>query len=367
MRLTLLRVLAAPLPARTAAGPPAPPEPGMLAVLDQVEGDRLRRFGIPLDRQFLVLDLDLARQTLIIGAGARDRVRTGAKVGTPEGCIAVVDAVAEHLSRARLLTARGVQLPVEIEPPPGGLPAGLTEFLGVAKGTGDRTVLSDSHLPGLFHEGQEVRALHGDAGRGPLLGWLSRGGAFPPLDLAARPGRESRVVVEGAQRGSAAPDLFEDLPLRVVLFGGGEGHGALIDGPRIADLLPGMAVKSGKRYLGRIVATSPWAALVARPVDRGVETSVEVRLEGGGGAQAVIRGTGRGAKLAAWQGPAPAPGPVILLTRSGQEMVPPDLLIGAGAWDGRELRLPGSEAWPDVVEAARFRHGEERRRLRELR
>lgn len=366
-RLVLLRIAAAPF------GIFGAPNTGKLSEVPEGMAERLAAVadralspyrasgGAPL----AVLDLDTEEGWLLVAGGSSHGVRLGAPVLTLDGCVGVVDRVTSHLARARLLTARGVTLPVQVRAPERVLPGDIPTLVGILEGTGERTILGRAHLPDAFRQGDFLETLPGPGEEARPVATVTRPGVRPDVALIARPDAAPWVRVAGVEAGPDPEELFEARHFAVSIIGGERGQGALIVGAGAGDLEAGSAVHHGGWYLGRIVRGAMGAALVRLPDDAGTRIRVQVVGGNDSDARAVLAGSG-GARLrvASWvAGRAPEVGPVLVATSGGQELVPPGLLVGHGRWTGERLELERPDAWPARVEVSVFRFAAERRRL----
>ena len=366
VRLVLLRLLTAPLPRLGFAEEsrsvlPAPTE---LALRDQVRGARQAAFTMANPVLFPILDLDWERATLILGGGLTAAIQPGARVFSPLGCVGVVDFVLPHLSRVRLLHGKGMELPVMVRADEVAFKSGIPAIFGILKGLGDGAVLAESHLPEGLTVGVSVWLAKRAGVVEDRVGAIESVGSVPRVRLAAPADRESQLAVENARSPVQDSGLFEELPFVVVLLERGAGAGTIIDGPANDRLLPGMAVHFGARYLGRVQSVSPVGARVISPFDSGVDTAVELCFPDGQTAQGALMGEGASATLQSLDAAHPQTERVLVVTRSGQEMVPGGLVIGTGALRDGVLRIPRLKSWPDAVLVSVFRYSEERQALR---
>jgi hypothetical protein len=154
------------------------------------------------------------------------------------------------------------------------------------------------------------------------------------------------------------------MAFRVVLSYQTHGPGAIIDGPAISRILPGMAVHFGARYLGRVVTVSPVGAHVLSPFDPEATTAVDVCAANGKVTRGLLRGDGSEARFESMDGPLTDQDSVLVMTRGGQEMVPSGLIISSGSVRNGTLSLHPEHPWPDGVQVSAFRFAAERQALR---
>jgi hypothetical protein len=367
VRLLLLRWVSAPL--RLVAGTDA----SELSPLPESVVERrdafLQAVRAPFaehgDALFPLLDLDMEKGWLLVGGGADSGLTPGLRVGGPDGCLGVVDRVTANLSRVRLLTARGVELPVEVRvEDPGRLPAALDRLVGVVTGTGGDAVITQAHLPQLFEVGDHLETLTEKTGdRRWAVGDIVATGTRPRVRLSARPDGAAWVFVEGSQaRGVDAASLFDVVPFDLILVGAGRPEGALLAGHDTDDVIPGCAVHIGGRYLGRVVRVAFGVAQVVGPDDAGRRLEVQILSEHES-ASATLVGEGRGRLRVAGSRGSVQDGPILVLTAGGQELVPPGLLVGEGELLDGVVTLTRRGEWTSRVHVSVFRFGKERRRL----
>ncbi len=360
IRLPLLRAVAAPISGSSASSAETGPAPWSLPTTREPTPWPSLTAG-PL---MPVFDYDPRRGWLILGGGATCGVTVGARVLTPSGCLGVVDKVTTHLARVRLLSAEGVQVPVELSRTAvrRELPGHVERLVGVLRGDGAGVALvTTAHLPRAFRVGDELRTLRfqEDSPAWPV-GEVVGEGLRPSVRLLARPDGLTAVRVEGAV-GDVGP-MFEEHPFELVLAGAGRLRGALISGAALDDVVPGCAVHGGGRYLGRVLSVTFGGAMVAGVTDPGVAVSVTLVGRGGGEARGRLVGLGRG-RLRLLELAEPLPdGPLMALTAGGQELVPAGLLVASG--EVRDGVIPAAaQGWPQEVNVSAFRWTAERRRL----
>ena len=320
-----------------------------------------------LQGAYPVLDFEAERGFLIVGAGSASGVQVGTRLLAGETVCAIVDRVTEHLARGRLLTTRGLELPVEVVHEGQQAPGGLDRLFAIMRGTGESAVLTESHLPDQLRAGLAVVTPRQNGSPPPLaVGHLAGGGARPTVALDAEPESYPWVIIEGLPADLAREDLYEEESFEVEWAPNGSGHGSLISGDAAHRLTPGMAVQSQGRYLGRVTTTSGNRIHVARPEDMGERTLVEVHGVAQTGTLVELLGAGG---LAV---PSPAiehgDSHLVLVTRGGQELIPRGLVVlHLPLGDGSLRKLPVRRLWPRTVQVSVFRFPEERRQLRLLR
>lgn len=330
--------------------------------------DRVRDAGREeFNDHFEVLDHDASRGFLIVGAGHDDGVKRGALATVPEGCAGVVDLVAAHLCRVRLLGAEGSKLLVQVQGPARKLPGEVEALVGTVEGGRDGARVSDAFLPECFRRGDPLVTVDGSW----PVGVVETEGVRPKVRLAVSPEGRSRLRIAGARPREVREPLFADREARMLLDGiGVRGQGLA----RMTDpggVLPGAAVHAGGRLLGQVGVVAGSALLIQPPGAGGPAFPVLVfprDADRQAGTAAAFTRDGQDLRLtpADAAGPVPA-GPVDVYTAGGQELVPGGLLVAAGRSDGRSLLPDPAVAPPATVQVAVFRFADELRFLREQR
>lgn len=368
LRILGLRWLVTPLTGIESDGlahldAPPPAVDDRLAVLEVEVRAPYDVFGGPL---LPILDHDADAGWLLVGGGARAGIRRGALAVVPDGCVGVVDRVLENLARVRLLSAAGTRLPVQAGESRVELPGALDRLRAIAEGDGERVFLARAHLPQGFQLDDELRTPPPGPDRpGWLVGRVTRPGARPEVELAARPEASPLVSIEGADVEIPREDLFERMRFELLARGRGPHPTALLGGDGAGQLLPGSAVQSSGRYLGRVTRVAPGVAQAVPLRERRNLLRVRVAPPDAPSQRALLRWSrGDRFRVDSWVDGTPAEdGPVLLVTAGGDALIPPGLVVGQGVLDAEEIGLETEDVWPRMVEVAVFRHGDERRHL----
>ncbi len=307
-----------------------------------------------------VLDYRPREGLLIVAAGRDAGVTSGARVLAPEGLLGHVERVESHLSRVRLLSARGARTASVAAQSKSGLPGGIERLAAVVEGDGDQGLLVDGVLLEMFKEGDSLIAF----GPGAVpIGRVVSTGVRPRVRFAAVAASAEAVAVEGVGRSASVVDVFEEERLRVVASPALGGRGAFLRGEAAARLQSGAGVHVGGFYLGRVERTAEAGAYVSRRDDPGHE--IGVRLVGPDFESGHLVRAGRnGAFAIVGDLPDLPPGsavPVRAFTAGGGWLVPPGLFFGRFLLkDGALFPSDQVVPWPSTVTATVFLFDAER-------
>lgn len=301
-----------------------------------------------------VLDHRPREGVLIVAAGRDAGVACGARVLAPEGLLGHVERVETHLSRVRLLSARGARTASVAAAPKPGLPGGIERLAAVVEGDGTEGFLVDGVLLEAFKEGDALIAF----GPGAVpIGRVVSAGVRPRVRFAAEAASAGAVAVEGVGRNASVIDVFEEEPLRVLAAPALGGRGAFLGGEAARRLQAGAGVHSGGRYLGRVERTAGGSAYVSRREDPGHEIGVRLvgpEFEAG----ALVRARPDGGFIVVGDAVALPAGTAVAVrafTAGGGWLVPPGLFVGRFLLKDGEL-FPQDQAvlWPPTVTATVF-------------